>query len=345
MASFIYGLRDVEVRYGDRTVLDIDELNLQGGQVVTIVGANGAGKSTLLRLLAFLVVPTCGVVELDGHPVAYGRGLTDLRRRVTYVAQSPILFRRSVEANVAYGLRARNQPVETRATDALRAVGMESFAARAAWRLSGGEIQRVAIARAIACDPEVYLFDEPTSNIDRENVPVIEALLERLSAAGKSVVLTTHDIDQAYRLGTQVVVLDAGKLAPAPVLNVFRGEVRESAGNAYLDCSGLRIELPHGLRARTVAIDANDIIVSRARIDSSARNSFPGTIAGVETDRRGIVLAVDCGQILRARITPHSYEEMALGVGSPVYLTFKSSAIRPFRWQGSVSNRPPTPDP
>jgi molybdopterin-binding protein len=210
---------------------------------------------------------------------------------------------------------------------------MESFAGRAAWRLSGGEIQRVAIARAIACDPEVYLLDEPTSSIDRENVPVIEALLGKLAAAGKSVVLTTHDLDQAYRLGSQVVVLDAGKLAPAPVLNVFRGEVDDSAGNTFLDCSGLRIELPHGVRARSVAIDADDILVSQARIDSSARNSFAGTITRVEEDHRGIVLTVDCGQILRARITPHSYAEMGLAVGSPVHLTFKSSAIRLSRGQ------------
>jgi molybdopterin-binding protein len=212
--------------------------------------------------------------------------------------------------------------------DALRAVGLDSFADRPAWRLSGGEVQRVAIARALAFDPEVYLLDEPTANIDRDNVPVIEALLCKLSAAGKGVVLTTHDIDQAYRLGTQVVVLEAGKLAPAPVLNVFRGEICDRAGNSYLDCAGLCIELPYGVRARTVAVDADDILVSQARIDSSARNNFRGTITGVEDDRRGIVVTVDCGQIVRARITPHSYAEMGLGVGSPVYLTFKSSAIR-----------------
>lgn len=325
----VYKLTEIEVRHGPRTVLDLAELELHAGQVTTIVGENGAGKSTLLRLLAFLIAPTSGTIQFAGRLVTRRRReLNDLRRRITYVAQFPILFRRSVEANVAYGLRARRRPLGTHVAEALGAVGMASFADRAAWRLSGGEVQRIAIARAVASDPEVYLLDEPTANIDRNNVPVIENLLSGLASAGRSVVMTTHDTDQAYRLGTEVVVLDAGKIAPAPVLNVFRGQLLDHAGNFYLQCPGLRIELPFGARADRIAVDADDILVSRARLDSSARNSFAGTIAAVERDQRGIVLTIDCGQMVRARITPHSFEEMRLGVGAEVFATFKSSAIR-----------------
>jgi molybdopterin-binding protein len=323
-----YRLRGVRVEYGTRCALDIEALELPAAGITAVVGPNGSGKSTLLRLLAFLLPPTTGAVALRDRTVDRDtRDLTVLRRQVTYVAQMPLLFRSSVRANVAYGLRARGEPAGERVDAALEAVGLQGFAERAAQRLSGGEAQRVAIARALAIDPPALLFDEPTANLDRGTIPLVESLLRRLGEAGKTIVLTSHNLEQAYRLSHRVVALAAGRLAPSPLLNLLHGRSVSRTGRSYFETAGLRIELPDDAAPASIAIDADDVIVSRAPLESSARNCFAGHISRVARGERGIILTIDCGTPLLARITQHSYEELALNIGAHVYVTFKASAI------------------
>lgn len=329
-----YRLCDLRVERGGRLVLDIARLDLSPGRVTAVVGPNGAGKSTLLRVLGFLLQPTSGTVEFAGRPVAYSEpDLSALRRQTTVVAQAPLLFHRSVHANVAYGLRARRRAADSRVESALAAVGLApmglgGFAQRPAWKLSGGEMQRVAIARALAIDPPVYLFDEPTGNIDRQHVPIVESLITQLGAAAKTVVFTTHNFAQAYRLADTLISLTDGQVAPFPLVNVLRGATVQMQSHNYFLNEALRIEIPDGVEARTIAIDPDAIIVSREALHSSARNCFAGHIRKVEHDARGgLLLTVDCGHAFVARITRHSYEEMAFNVGTGVYLTFKASAI------------------
>ena len=324
----LYRLIDLRVERAGRTVLDIPSLEIQPGRVIALVGPNGAGKTTLLQVLAFLLAPTSGRLEFNGRPVAANpRQLTDCRRQVTYVAQTPLLFRRSVRANLTYGLRARRIAADGRVEDALQRIGLAGFADRPAWKLSGGESQRVAIARALAIDPPVYLFDELTANIDREHAPVVESVVAALGAAGKTVLLTTHNLTQAYRLGDSLVTLSAGKLAPFPLINLLRGVTSSIDGVNYFVSNRLRIELPVAAVTHAIAIDPDAIILSSEPVQSSARNCFPGQILKVERDAGGVVVTVDCGQPLVARITTHSYQEMALNVGMHVFLTFKSAAV------------------
>jgi tungstate transport system ATP-binding protein len=213
MNEAIYRLRDVRVRREQRVVLDLPAAQIGSGGVTAVVGPNGAGKTTLLRVLAFLQVPASGTVEFDGVPVVYReRHVHGLRQAVTLVGQAPLLFRRSVRANVAYGLRRRGWATDGRIDAALATVGLDGFAERPAWKLSGGESQRVAIARALAIDPTVYLFDEPTANIDRRRVTVIENLIRQIGASGKTVVLTTHNHEQAARLGDTILELAEGRV-------------------------------------------------------------------------------------------------------------------------------------
>ncbi|MFQ5664797.1 MAG: ATP-binding cassette domain-containing protein [Candidatus Binatia bacterium] len=323
-----YRLRGFRAAQGGRVVLDIPALDLPAERVTAIVGPNGAGKTSLLRVLAFLACPSAGVVEFRGCPVSFREpALRAYRRQVTLVAHAPLLFRRSVRANITYGLRARRLAAKERVEAALAAVGLAGFAERPAWKLSGGESQRVAIARALAIDPPVYLFDELTANVDRQHVPVVESLMSRLGAAGKTVILTTHNVAQAYRVSDTIVSLVGGRLAPFPLVNLLRGTTARQDGANYFLSGALRIEIPDAFAPRTVAIDPTAIIVSLAPLHSSARNCFPGHICKVEQDARGVVMTVDCGQPLMARITHHSYREMALNVGTRVYVTFKSSAI------------------
>jgi tungstate transport system ATP-binding protein len=327
--EILYRLRDLRVDAGARRILEIDRLEIGRGRVTVLVGPNGAGKSTLLRVLALLLPPTSGTVELDGHAIEPGaRDLTPLRRRATYVAQTPLVLHRSTRANVAYGLRARGSPAGARVEAALSKVGLESFADRPAWRLSGGEVQRLALARALAIDPAVYLLDEPTANIDRRSVPLVENLVDELRDAGRTVILSTHDPEQAHRLADEAVALDAGRIAPAPLVNVLHGvAVRIGERNLFRTEAGMQIELPGDERPRRIHIHADELIVSRQPLRSSARNCFSGRVVRVGRDRRGVILTVDCGEPLLARITAHSYEEMGLEIGAEVCVTFKSFAV------------------
>ncbi len=328
MEAPLYRLHAVRVEFAGHLVLDIPALELPRGRITAIVGPNGAGKTTLLRLLAILREPAAGTIEFDGQPVSYRtRDAAHLRRQVTLVAHSPVLFRRSVHANVAYGLHARGEAGDGRVDAALAAVGLHGFGERPARKLSGGESQRVAIARALAIDPPVYLFDEPTANVDREHIVIIEEVLTKLGAAGKTVILTTHNLDQAYRLSDAVLSMIAGRITTAPLVNVLRGATTRVNDESYFESAGLRIEIANGAVPRSVAIDPEDIVVSCEPLHSSARNCFAGHILKVERDAAGIILTVDCGRPLVARITCHSYDELGLNIGTRVWLTFKASAI------------------
>lgn len=328
MTPVAYHLEHLVVRRGSSTVLELPSLEIPVGGVRVVMGANGAGKSTLLRVLAFLQPTHSGSVRFAGRKVRYREDdLMRLRRQVTYVSQSPVLFDRSVAANVAYGLRVRRLTIAGRVEEALAEVGLAGFADRPARKLSGGETQRVAIARALVVDPDVYLFDEPTASIDREWVPLIESLLQRLGLEGKTVVVTTHDATQAHRLSASVIVLDGGRLAPSPILNVLSGVTTHNDTGWYFESQQLRIELPGQSAPQTITVAADDIIVSRSPLESSARNCFSGRIVAVDRLERGIVLSVDCGVPIKARITRHSFDEMQLEMGSAVFVTFKASAI------------------
>jgi tungstate transport system ATP-binding protein len=328
MDTSAYELRDVRVVRAEHVVLEIPSLTIAGKRVTAVVGPNGAGKSTLLRLLAFLLSPTSGTVMFRGE-VTSGRwgAPAAARRQVTLVAQSPLLFRRSVGANLTYGLRGRGVARDERVSTALTAVGLDGFAERAAWKLSGGEVQRVAIARALTLDPPVYLFDEPTANVDREHVSIVETLITHLGAAGRTVVFATHNLAQAYRISDTVISLVAGRLAPAPLVNLLRGTVTRDQAATYFESGGMRIEIAGGAEPWGIAIDPEDIVLSRQPLVSDARNHFPGRIIKSEGDERGMLVTIDCGHPLVARVSRRSYEELALNVGAQVQVTFKSSAI------------------
>ncbi len=327
MSRVSYQLHQVQVDYRRRTVLEIDSLSIGSGAVTAIVGPNGSGKSTLLHLLAFLQNPNRGRVELHGDGIAgTNRSPDDLRKHVTLVAQAPYLLRRSVHANLAYGLKRHGLPL-TAIEPALRRVGLADFAKRNAVKLSGGEVQRVALARAIALDTPALLLDEPTANIDAASKTMIEKLVGESISEGKTIVLTTHDLDQAHRLGDVTIALDRGRITHAPRRTVLDGAIRRRGSGVVLDVGPFEIELGDRTSSR-IEISADDILVSRNRLESSARNTLRGNIERVERETGTVVLFVDCGEIIAARITEQSFREMALRVGECVYLTFKVTSLR-----------------
>ncbi len=236
-ADRLFGLHDVRMRYGNRTVLEIDDLAIWPGEILALVGPSGAGKSTLLRLLNFLEAPTAGTVTFRGHP--FSRTQTPpmaMRRRVTTVFQRPVLLRRNVAANVAYGLRLRgNRNAEREIGATLEQVGLAGLADASARTLSGGEAQRVALARAMILRPDALLMDEPTANLDPYNVGLIESIAHDLNQARRTtIVLVTHNVFQARRLAHRVALMLDGRIVELADTEAFFEEPQDPRTAAFV---------------------------------------------------------------------------------------------------------------
>jgi len=207
----VYTVANLKQRYGERQVLDIPELTVREGEILTLVGPSGAGKSTLLRLLAFLEPPTEGSIRLtiNGDAGEAPQVPVSLQRQLAMVFQRPVLQSRSVRANVACGLHFRREGDIRRRVDAeLERVKLTHLADAHPRTLSGGEMQRVALARALVIRPRVLLLDEPTANLDPHNVGLIEQLVrEQQERFGTTIILVTHNIFQAKRLADRVALI------------------------------------------------------------------------------------------------------------------------------------------
>lgn len=208
-------INSVIVKQGEDFSLSIENLEILPRRIYALTGPNGAGKSTLLKLLAFLMPVERGTILL-----ADCRGkAAEHRRKITLVEQTPYLFDGSVGDNIAYGLRLRGirgRELQERIESVLDRVGLGGFARRRSDNLSGGEAQRVALARALALQPEVLLLDEPTANIDNRSLGDFEALLRRLPEEGVTVVISTHDLQQPQRLGSDIIRIENGRLLNSP---------------------------------------------------------------------------------------------------------------------------------
>jgi tungstate transport system ATP-binding protein len=212
----IFSLQNIHKNYNGQIVLNIEELDLYPQRIYSLVGPNGCGKSTLLQILALLLKPTAGEIYFESQRIAWKKGdLQPYRQQVTLVHQSPYLFHRPVRYNLAYGLKVRGihgDEQHRRIHEALDLVGLPGFARRNARELSGGEQQRVAIARALVLQPKVLLMDEPTSNMDKKSIEAFDALIPTLKEKDITIIQATHMPDQPGRLGSEVIVMEHGRL-------------------------------------------------------------------------------------------------------------------------------------
>lgn len=194
---------------GGRSVLRGVDARFSKGVVTAIVGPSGAGKTSLLRCINRLEEPLEGRVLLDGTDII-DIDPTELRKRVGMIFQTPVLFEGGVRANLSYGLNEVNEADLTRALDA---AGLQtSFLDRESPALSVGQAQRVCIARALVRQPEALILDEPTSALDVKATGRIEELLVTLAGDGLTIVVVTHDLDQARRIASHAVLLDGGRV-------------------------------------------------------------------------------------------------------------------------------------
>jgi polar amino acid transport system ATP-binding protein len=210
--------RGVVKRFGAFQALNGIDLDVHAGEVVCLIGPSGSGKSTLLRCTNALETIDGGSIEFEGANLPHEeRSLRDVRRRMGMVFQSFELFPHlTALENVAEGprtvLRATRTEATRRAGAMLAKVGLSDKAANHPAELSGGQQQRVAIARALAMEPDVMLLDEPTSALDPETIGEVLSVMKALADEGMTMVVVTHEMTFARRVGDWVAVFDAGRI-------------------------------------------------------------------------------------------------------------------------------------
>ncbi|HUR41381.1 MAG TPA: amino acid ABC transporter ATP-binding protein [Verrucomicrobiae bacterium] len=215
-------------------------LTVQPGEVVVIVGPSGSGKSTLLRMLNGLERVSEGEVWVDGQPVHDRHtDLNKLRQRVGMVFQQFNLFpHKSALGNVMLAPRQVGAltvaEAESRASKLLAKVGLAERGASFPAQLSGGQQQRVAIARALAMEPDIMLFDEPTSSLDPEMVGEVLEVMQALAAEGMTMVVVTHEMGFARAVAHRVLFMDGGELVYQDSPDGFFGQPANERLRAFL---------------------------------------------------------------------------------------------------------------
>jgi len=214
----ILALSGISKRFDTHVALDDVSLTVEAGEVVAIIGRSGSGKTTLLRCINGLEVPDSGEIVFEGRRVEHSRaGLQALRREIGVVFQSLNLFPHlTVERNITLGptVGLGLPPVEARqrAREVLSQVGLEDKITAVPLKLSGGQQQRVAIARSLAMRPRLMLFDEITSALDPELIGEVINVLEKLAAAGMTMILVTHEMGFARATADTIVFMHQGRI-------------------------------------------------------------------------------------------------------------------------------------
>ncbi len=302
--SMVYQIESLKHKYGEKIVLQIDRLSIEGHKIVGLVGPNGSGKSTFLKLLAFIEFPSEGKIKY--FPPEDVKNKIPIRFQITLLCQEPYLLKRSVFANVSYGLRLRGitHGLHDRVSEALRWVGLEPkyFLERKWFELSGGEAQRVALAARLVLRPQVLLLDEPTANVDMESAQLIkEAALMAQKEWGTTIVVSSHDRGWISEVCDSVVHLFNGYVIGGGTENIFFGPWERIGNNRCMKklSDGQRLILFGSGGSKSVAVmNADKIYIFDFPIGSALKARFSdvcfleGTVSSVILDRSSSCLLV-----------------------------------------------------
>jgi multiple sugar transport system ATP-binding protein len=299
-------LRELRKGFGDVVVLDGFDLEVHDGELLVVVGPSGCGKSTLLRCVAGLETLDSGSIRIGG------RDVTDVRpaaRNVSMVFQSYALFPHlTVSENIGFGLVVREVPkreVRLRVDEAARLVGMSELLGRRPYELSGGERQRVALARALVRRPEVYLLDEPLSNLDAGMRAQMRTELRTLHReVGATTVHVTHDQLEALTLGDRIAVVNAGRVLQVGTPDEVYGEPNDrfvagflgSPAMNFLEPAAARAFLPVpdgvlvGIRPEHLRLDGAHVTATVELVEVAGSDAFVhlegGLVAKVAAEQR-----------------------------------------------------------
>jgi molybdopterin-binding protein len=339
-------------RLGGFAIQDVT-FEVERGAYFVLLGASGVGKTLVLEMIAGLAPPDAGRVELDGVDITRTR-VQD--RGLGLVYQDQALFPHlTVRRNIAYGLHGKglgHAVLGKRVLALAEQVGVQGLLDRHPGTLSGGEAQRVALARTLAVAPRCLLLDEPLSSLDPAARGGLRGLLRQLHREGQTVVHVTHDYDEALSLATRIGVMERGTVvqtgAPSEVFqhpksefvarfagirNAFAGRL-DAAEHANgpcrftVDTQVFQVLTEHPPGPGQVVFRSEDVTLSRVVTDTSAQNTFSGTVRDVFPARLGMEVVVGIGVDVAALVTNESVERLQLRPGAPVWVSLKASAIR-----------------
>ncbi|HEX7329098.1 MAG TPA: ABC transporter ATP-binding protein [Casimicrobiaceae bacterium] len=285
-------LQAVSKSFGDVKAIDELSLSIGRGEFVVILGSSGSGKSTLLRMMNRLVEHDSGRILFAGEEIRSFRP-EDLRRRMGYAIQSIGLFPHwTVERNIATVPSLLKWPkprIEARVAELMSLLQLEPaiYSTRYPHQLSGGQQQRVGVARALAADPEVLLMDEPFGALDPVTRAALQRELARIhEASGKTIVLVTHDVDEALALATRIVLLDKGRIVQSGTPLEMLAQPADDSVIAFFGRTDVGIRLLGLRRVGEYMRRANGYtrhgVDEDMRHDSSAAGSVPENGDGEE---------------------------------------------------------------
>jgi molybdopterin-binding protein len=333
--------------------LDDVSLEVGRGEYLVIIGPTGAGKTILLETIAGLYLPESGRITIDYGEITR---LPPKDRNICMVYQDYMLFPHlTVEQNIGFGLKSRKTlPDEAgrKGRDMAELLGIDHLLHRSPKTLSGGEQQRTAIARALVMEPDLLLLDEPLSALDVRTREAMGKELKRLHrVTGVTVLHVTHNFLEVFALADRVAVMNQGRIVQTGlpdevfrkpksefiasftgVENIFKGVCTAAPDAATVTVGELTLVSSNCKAGGEVyaTIRPEDILISRDPVTSSARNSFPGIITGVVNNGMVIKITVDIGVPVVSVLTRRGFEELGLGEGERVYLTFKAAAVHIF---------------
>jgi len=350
---------------GDFVLRDVT-LEVESGEYLVIIGPTGSGKTILMETVAGIRSPDAGRILLDGRDITEE---SPRNRKVSMVYQDYMLFPHlSVKDNIAFGLRSRrvsSAEIEEKVAAASKLLGISHLHGRRPDTLSGGEQQRVAIARAIVMEPKVLLLDEPLSALDGVTREKLRRELRRIHQVyGTTIIHVTHNFEEVFSLADRVAVMNGGEIVQmgtpedifrrpncemtanfVGVENVFKGVARDRQGLLEIEVDGLKIVsatedvdedggdnklVDQNGREVFASVRAEDILISKAPLESSARNSFQGKVEEIANGGIMVKVWVDVGIPFMVMLTRRGCQEMDLAEGDHVYLTFKATAVHVF---------------
>jgi tungstate transport system ATP-binding protein len=344
------------VRGRTAPLLDVGQIEIRGGEILSVLGPNGAGKSTLLRVLGMLQKPDSGSIDFLGQT---GREAEkSMRRRSAFVFQRPHLWAGSVRSNIELGLRLKGQAPDTTrnlAEQAAAQLGIRALLDRDARALSGGEAQRVAVARAMALDPDVLFLDEPASNLDAMARAALIEDLEHVARDGRhATVLATHDRADAFSLADRVIVMRDGRVVQsgcpedlfenpvdpfiaavtgaelsfrASVVSSQEGLLVVQVGDTELSAAG---SAAPGDRVRVV-YRPEDLFLSHSEIQGSPRNRFQARVTEIRPAGSLLRVRLDGAGHWVAVVTRAAADELSLEVGTRTWVQVKATALHAFQ--------------
>lgn len=233
----------LEVRYGDVIALADVDLHVPAGSSLAVIGPNGSGKSTLLAAIAGIAEPSAGIVSVPGTPAALVLQSTDVDRSLPITVRDTV----SLARYSTLGLFRRFKEADRQAVDrAMTRLGVDDLAGRQLHELSGGQRQRALVAQGLAQDTDLLLLDEPVNGLDIVSRAIILDVIDEEVAAGRTVVVTTHNLEDARRCD-QVLLVDRSPVAVGPPDDVLTEEhLRRAFGGRFVRVGGeLILDDPH----------------------------------------------------------------------------------------------------